>query len=205
VLRTTSDLAGPDSIAGLADRVRTAELPAATAVRIVLVDGPAGSGKSTLAARLAVALGHDDSAAVLHLDELLEGWSGLGGTFWARVAEQVLEPVARGVPARYQRYDWEAERLGDWVDVPPHDVLVVEGVGAAARAADQHASYRIWVEAPRDVRLARGIARDGDDFRDTWLGWMDREAAHFAADGTRERADVVLDGEVWLPDVRAEG
>jgi cytidylate kinase len=53
-------------------------------------------------------------------------------------------------------------------------------------------TYRVWVEAPYDVRLARGIERDGESHRDLWLAWIAEEAAFFAADGTRERADLVL-------------
>src|ERR1051325_5319921 len=36
--------------------------------------------------------------------------------------------------------------------------LVVEGCGSCPRAADPWAVLRIWVEAPPEVRLARGLA-----------------------------------------------
>ena len=52
---------------------------------------------------------------------------------------------------------------------------------------------RVWVEAPASLRLERGLARDGVDARAQWLTWMSDEAAHFAREGTRERADVRLD------------
>jgi uridine kinase len=78
--------------------------------------------------------------------------------------------------------------------VPVTPVLVVEGCGSARRAADAVAVLRIWVEAPDDVRLARGIERDGEELRDEWLAWMADERAHFAVERTRERADVRVDG-----------
>lgn len=56
----------------LADRVRAAPARAG-GTRVVAVDGPAGSGKSTFAARLSAALG----APVVHLDDLIPGWTGL--------------------------------------------------------------------------------------------------------------------------------
>jgi hypothetical protein len=66
-------------------------------------------------------------------------------------------------------------------------VLIIEGVGAAAEAAP--AAFRVWVEAPRSVRRRRAAAR-GDDLA-AWDRWAEAEARHFAADRTRDRADLV--------------
>ena len=103
-------------------------------VRLVCVDGPAGSGKTTAAAAIAAAAG--PGCAVLHLDDLYEGWSGLEGSLWPRLSAQVLEPLRRGLPGRYQRYDWTTGAFAEWVDVPVPDLLVLEGCGSARRAAD---------------------------------------------------------------------
>ena len=43
------------------------------------------------------------------------------------------------------------------------------------------------------MRFARGIARDGEAYRPHWERWARQEDALFAADRTRDRADVVLD------------
>lgn len=177
-------------VEALAARARCAR-PRLGATRLVVVDGPAGSGKTTLADQLGAALG---GAPVVHMDDLYEGWSGLAPGVWDRLRRQVLDPVAAGRPARYQVYDWVRGRFDRWVDVAVPDVLVVEGVGAAARPVDARASLRVWVEVAPDLRLARGLARDGEALRDEWLRWAEREQAHFAADRTRERADVLVDG-----------
>ncbi len=164
-------------------------------VRLLAVDGPAGSGKTTLAAALAAELhGRGVAAAVLHLDDLYDGWAGLEGTLWPRLAAQVLEPLRRGLPARYQRYDWQAGAFDGWVDVSVPGVLVVEGCGSARRQAEPFVVLTVWVEAPADVRLERGLARDGAAARSHWERWMHDEAAHFARERTAERADVRLDG-----------
>jgi hypothetical protein len=49
------------------------------------------------------------------------------------------------------------------------------------------------VEAEREVRFTRGIDRDGEAYRPHWERWARQEEALFAADRTRDRADVVLD------------
>lgn len=164
-------------------------------VRLLCIDGPAGSGKTTTAEAVAAALrARGTTVAVVHLDDLYEGWSGLEGTLWPRLAAQVLEPLRRGRPGRFQRYDWLAERFDDWVDVPVAAVLVLEGCGSARLTADPVATLRVWVEASPAERLARGLARDGTAMRGHWEDWMRRETRHFAHERTAERADVRLDG-----------
>ena len=176
--------------ADLATRLRAA--PARLGrVRLVTIDGPAGSGKTTLAARLSVLL---DDAPVVHMDDLYEGWTGLSPDVWRRLRDGVLDPLAAGRDGGFRRYDWDAGRFAEVVPVPLSYAVVVEGVGAGAREVDGASSLRIWVEAPRDERLARGLERDGPALRDEWLRWADVEERHFAADGTRDRADAVVDG-----------
>jgi uridine kinase len=183
------------ALAEVLDRVLAAR-PRLGRVRLVAVDGPAGSGKSTFAAALAAALSErvtaPDGVLVLHLDDLYEGWKGLDGV-WESLATGVLEPLAEGRPGRYRRYDWDAETWAEWVEVPVPRVLVVEGCGSGTRAATELAVATVWVEAPADVRLARGLARDGVSLRVRWLDWMVSEAAHFALERTRERADFRMD------------
>lgn len=188
------------SVSGLARTVL--DRPAGLGpVRLVCVDGPAGSGKTTLAARLVEALGQAQPgvrAVVVHLDDLYEGWSGLDHGLTERLERQVLDPLAQGRSARYQRYDWERGEFDAWVEVPVPDVLVVEGCGSGQRQVATRATFLAWVEVPADLRLERGLTRDGDAMRDDWLRWMGLEQVQFAQEGTRARADVVLDGTVVL-------
>jgi len=50
------------------------------------------------------------------------------------------------------------------------------------------------VEAPRDIRVQRGVARDGEAVLPKWLAWMKSEDDLFASEQTRQRAHVVVDG-----------
>ena len=70
--------------------------------------------------------------------------------------------------------------------------VVVEGVTCTRRAAAQRLTYRIWVDAAADVRLRRGLDRDGESHRQLWLDWMALEQEFFAGDRTRSRADLLV-------------
>ena len=181
---------GPDAVAAAARRVLDA-VPRLGRTRLVCVDGPAGSGKTTWAARLAAVLG--PGTAVLHMDDVYEGWTPAGA--FDRLAAGVLRPLAEGRAGAYHRYDWAAGRFEPVATpVPVPEVLVVEGCGSCPRAVDPWVVLRVWIEAPAELRLARGLARDGAGNEEHWRRWQALEPALFAAEGTRERADVRVDG-----------
>jgi uridine kinase len=184
------DARPPLSAAALAARILAAP-PRLGGTRLVCIDGPAGSGKTTWAGRLAAALG--DDAAVVHLEDLYAGWTLTGAV--ARLSAGVLRPLAEGRPGAHSRYDWHTARFsGERVLVPAAPVLLVEGCGSSPRALDPWTTLRIWVEAPASVRTARGLARDGEHLAGQWRRWQALEAAEFAEQDTRDRADVRIDG-----------
>jgi uridine kinase len=190
------DAEPPLSVGGLVSRIRAAE-PRLGGTRLVCVDGPAGSGKTTFADRLAAALGRD--AAVVHLEDLYAGWTLTGAI--ARLSAGVLRPLAEGRPGAHHRYDWHAGRFGaPPVPVPVTAVLLVEGCGSSPRALDPWTVLRIWVEAPEALRTARGLIRDGAHLADEWRRWQRLEATEFAAEDTRARADVRVDGAATIPE-----
>ncbi|MBA2773543.1 MAG: AAA family ATPase [Nocardioidaceae bacterium] len=183
----------PDPVAAsLVDRVTAA--PARLGrTRLVAVDGPAGSGKTTLAASLdseGRARGLD--IAVVHLDDMYAGWETDFDELASRVLGQLLMPLLQGETARWQRYDWEAEAFNGWEPVSPPDVLVLDGCGSGSLTLASFTSLLVWVEAPPEVRIERGVARDGEQVLPHWLAWMEHEQAHFAANRTRQRAGVRL-------------
>jgi uridine kinase len=171
--------------------------------RLVCVDGPAGSGKTTLSTastrRFRDALrtpGEPASVAhvrVVHMDNLYDGWAGLDAGM-GTVAGSVVGRLCAGEPGLYRRYDWHRGAFAEERVVPPCDVLVLEGVGSGSASYDAAITCLVWVDTPADVRLDRGLARDGVDQLAHWRAWQDQEAAMFARERTEERADVVVDG-----------
>ncbi|MES2202609.1 MAG: hypothetical protein V4498_10190 [candidate division FCPU426 bacterium] len=164
-------------------------------VRLVAVDGGAGAGKTTFAAKLALALGGapvvpmDDFNA---FDDLVE--------YWPRLEEQILSPLFAGKSFRYQKRDWVHDMAGrglaDWREIPFSPLLILEGIGAARRQVASRLAYAVWISAPSALRLQRGITRDSgvEDIQSIWERFMPGEQKFFEEDGTRERADLVVDG-----------
>jgi uridine kinase len=157
--------------------------------KVVAVDGPSGAGKTDFAAALADRLA---SPQLLHMDDLYPGWDGLAQAV-ADLHDQILTPLAAGEQAAYRRWDWEHDRHAEWCSLPATDLLLVEGVGSGSRPGWQLESALIWLEADRDERFRRGVERDGESYLPHWLRWAAREEHLFTLDGTRSRADLIID------------
>jgi uridine kinase len=174
---------------------RLSELVAAIEPRerlttIVAIDGLGGSGKSELAARLARAVGN---TRVVHTDDFarpnVPGWD------WQRMVKQVLAPIARNEPGRYQRYDWTVDRLAEWHELPVGGTLIVEGVSSLRSELGRYWDLAIWVSAPYELRLERGVKRDGERMRSQWADvWIPQEEEYVQAHRPVEKADVIVDG-----------
>lgn len=163
-------------------------------VRIVGIDGCGGAGKTTFAARLAA---HGDEWPVIHTDEFASHDEPI--EWWPRMLRDVIEPLSNNSPATFRPYDWVRREFGPPTTIEPADVVIIEGVGATRRAWRDRLAMRIWIDAPRDVRLARGVARDGEELREFWHGWMADEDRYVAGEDPRSAADLVVDGDPTTP------
>lgn len=166
--------------------------PSCGPARVVALDGPSGAGKSTFADHLAEVL---VGAPVIRSDDFRVPWDADPLTWWEPLRAGVLDRLCDGRPALLRRYDWRLGRYGPEEEIPAAPVLFIEGVGSAWAGAP--AAYRIWIDAPRDLRRARALDRDGPAYADAWDAWAVREQAHFTADGTRDRCDLVVDGTTF--------
>ena len=129
---------------------------------------------------------------IVELEQLYPGWDGLQQGVDLLVSA-VLEPLAAGLSVEVPRYDWIEGRYAEPWALEPPELLIVEGVGAGARAAARYASVLVWLELAAATRRQRALARDGDVFRPHWERWTAQEEALLARDATPSRADLVLD------------
>jgi uridine kinase len=154
------------------------------------IDGFGGAGKSSLARAVAAAV---PGATVVHIDDFwgprVPEWD------WDRFRAQVLLPLLSRHRGRYQVWDWIRDEGGEWRGVPSGRLLVVEGVSCTRAEAGVPWDLTVWVEAPREVRLARAVERDGEAMLPRWLDdWMPSEERYAARERPWNRVDYVVDG-----------
>lgn len=151
---------------------------------LVGIGGHGGAGKTTLARLI-------PAAAIVSTDEFWNGARFDIGRLW----REVVEPVSHGRRAVFSSYDWTARELRGSRTIEPTGVIVVEGVCALHRSLRDAYAVRVWVEAPYEIRLARGVARDGEAARSTWVDeWMPSEDRYVADDDPIPSAHVVVNG-----------
>lgn len=160
-------------------------------VRLVAIDGPGGAGKSTFADRFATAA--DGNAFVIRTDDFASAEEPIN--WWPRLLSEVIEPLADGGSACFQRYDWSTRQLAEWVSVPARPVVIIEGVSSSRSQWRRYLTFSIWIETEAEVRLERGLARDGEDMLTQWRAWMAAEDRHFHCDGARSKANLLVDGD----------
>jgi uridine kinase len=154
------------------------------------IDGFGGAGKSALADAIAAEL---DRAVVVRIDDFwgpsIPEWD------WPRFRAEVVTPLLGGRSTRYQVWNWVEDVGGDWVELAPGGVIVVDGVSSTRTEVGVAWDLTVWVDASREVRLARALERDGADMLPRWLDdWMPSEQRYATRERPQERVDLIVDG-----------
>ena len=157
--------------------------------RIVAIDGCGGAGKTTFAASLAGTL---ENCPAIHTDDFASWNNPID--WYPRLIEQVLEPLRHNQVAHFQKFDWQANQLGQWETVKPCSVVILEGVSSSRSEFRPYLSFAIYIETDRDLRLKRGLERDGEAALPLWQQWMAEEDEYVLRDRPQEYADIVISG-----------
>ena len=166
--------------------------------RLIAVDGRSGSGKTWLAGQLATPLG----APVIHMDDLYPGWDGLDRAAGV-LADWVIEPLSRGEPARWRRFDWDSMSYAEWHTTDPAGVVLLEGCGSVRAALAAAYAARIWVGAPAAARQRRLRARpDWTSYEPYAQRWAELEDRLYRTEQTRRHCDIVVENP--QPSARGE-
>jgi len=169
---------------------------------IVAIDGGGGAGKSTLADGIRDTI---EDVAIIRCDDFYRRLRDFHASSfdareayetyfdWRRLRDDALVPLRSGKPARYQRYDWSSDRLAEWIETAPREVVVVEGVYSMRPELRAMLDAGIFVETPRERRLRRMLARGHN--AGNWIEpWMAAEDWYFANVRPKEYADLVVPG-----------
>lgn len=168
------------------------------------IDGQGGSGKSTLAREVAGSLGRsteivegDDFYSDLPDQEkaALTPEEGVDKYFdWPRLRREVLMPVANGAEVlRYQRYDWDNQKMGEWVEVPMPDVVIVEGIYTLRPELCDLVDVKVYVDADEATRTRRQEER-GENSNEWIRRWIAAEDFYVAQRGPQKVANLLVHG-----------
>ena len=160
------------------------------ALVLVGIDGLGGAGKSVLAHSIKANI---PDTMIVEMDDFYV--PELMRADWDRLNKEVIEPLKHASQASYQLFDWHTKKLAGWREVKPEGVVVVEGVYALDGNHRGAYDYKVWVEAPYEVRLQRGLERDGEDARSRWVNeWMPTDEKSKASQRPHDSANLITDG-----------
>ncbi|MFD2680297.1 uridine kinase family protein [Bacillus seohaeanensis] len=174
------------------------------------IDGCGGAGKSTLAQSFKEVGGNN--VTIIHMDDFYKP-SGIrkqvsnneiGGNWdYERVKKQVLEPLRNNQKTKYQRYDWNIDDMAEWHDLPTEGLVVIEGCYSLVKSLNNYYNFKIWVESPKELRLSRGIERDGEENRHLWEDlWMPAEEQYIREQQPLKTVDLIVDGTGKESDIK---
>jgi len=167
---------------------------------LVGIDGGAGAGKTTFTHLFAQTVRATTiPVSIVHIDnfcrpsaERPNDYAVVSDLAWKRLRDQVLVPLQSGVAARFQLYDWPADRLKDWVTIDVGGVTIVDGVTATRNELLCYYDLRIWFCCPRDIRVSR-LLRRGDTPAAEIKHWIPSENRYIASHAPEESAHLVID------------
>lgn len=177
-----------------------AALVKASGARLVAIDGLPLAGKSTLAERLEIELG----AACLYLDDFVRPEADWPSPHlpafpfpYIRYDEflAAVESLARGERTRMGLFDWTTGGLGgDYREIDPAGLVVVEGVSALHPRLAPLYDLRIWVESDAASVLEASLARGAAGWEDAWRDYFLPSVDAYLATDPRSRSDIIVAG-----------
>lgn len=163
---------------------------------LVAIDGRAGAGKTQFAKHLArflrgfVFMNGDDYFEPSN-DKIV--WGSFNDQ---RFMNDVIEPLKTGNKFIYRPYDWHKTPPITEEEVTIRTGLCLERCYSFKFDLDW--DLKIWIEAPRQLCLERGVAREHlpkETVLKTWSEvWQPLEDEYISAFKPASRADIIIDG-----------
>jgi uridine kinase len=173
-------------IAALLDLCKQKERP------IIAIDGPAGAGKTTLAREINLALSLEMSVNVIHMDDLYDGWNNALSEDLTQILVYLVSQHKSKKPAVIRKYNWVTSSFAESEEIPPADLLILEGVGSGDKALQDDLAALIWIDIDPEIGVKRVLERDGSQVADEMKKWVGAQEEYFSQHSTREKADFIL-------------
>lgn len=159
---------------------------------IIAIDGPAGAGKTTLAEHIGAAMSLKYKCTTLHMDDLYNGWDA---PFDHHLSDALVTAcTSHQNLKRYSLsfFDWIKGQYRPAQEIPPAELLILEGVGSSQTAVRGFLACSIWIDIDANQGLQRVLARDGDAISEQMQMWLEKQGQHFLENQSEKNADFVL-------------
>jgi anthranilate synthase component 1/para-aminobenzoate synthetase len=120
---------------------------------LIAIDGPAGAGKTTLAAKFFDEFSTTKTVALIHMDDLYDGWvNALDHGLTSRLSD-IIESFKTHSRFSFPTFNWATMRFDLSQTVNPSDILIIEGVGACTGSISS--PMWVWLESfnVMDIKL----------------------------------------------------
>ncbi len=156
---------------------------------LIAIDGRAGAGKTTLAASFYEELSVDKTVAVIHMDDLYDGWENALSERLTQTLESIVKSHQNKVTFEIDIFNWQSMSFDSKRVIHPVDILILEGVGAGQKVVRDAGATLYWLDIDAEVGIQRVLNRDGNQIASQMKQWQIAQEIHFLRDKTRENAE----------------
>ena len=158
---------------------------------LIAIDGRAGAGKTTLAASFYEERSADKTVAVIHMDDLYDGWENALGDRLTQTLESIVKSHQSKVAFEIDIFNWQSMSFDSKRVIHPVDILILEGVGAGQKVVRDAGATLYWLDIDAEVGIQRVLNRDGNQIASQMKQWQIAQEIHFLRDKTRENAELI--------------
>jgi uridine kinase len=156
---------------------------------LIAIDGRAGAGKTTLAASFYEELSADKTVAVIHMDDLYDGWENALSERLTQTLDSIVKSHQSKVAFEIDIFNWQSMSFDSKRVIHPVDILILEGVGAGQKVVRDAGATLYWLDIDAEVGIQRVLNRDGNQIASQMKQWQIAQEIHFLRDKTRENAE----------------
>ena len=164
----------------------------------VAIEGGSASGKTSLAALFENVY----DCNVFHMDDFFlqphqrtpERFAQPGGNVdYERFRAEIAEKLTEGKPFTYQKFDCSTMSLGEYVDVQPKKLNMVEGAYSMHPELRDFWDVSVFLDSDPEVQKARILRRNGEMMLKRFVNeWIPLEHVYFEKTGAREACDIIV-------------
>ncbi len=161
---------------------------------VIAVDGFGGSGKSTFAEKMSEYMPNIGRVCIDHFYQPISP-EGENEFHWERFEKEVIDRLKNGEEICYAPYDWKEKKFHDEIFIEKDQSVIIEGVYVSQEKYREVYDAIIWISTPDQMRLERGIKRDGEVVRAMWENvWLPYTQKYMNEHRPDEAADIIIDG-----------